>query len=88
MTGKQQSYSLVEPLKTLYRVSIKRQFTKMYTALYSKCGVIKVSISILNTNNTEYTLDYSIVSRDNNRQVVGDVSKCLDTTETDNYQVN
>ena len=32
-------------------------------------------------------LEPSVVSRDNNRQVVGDVSKCLDTTETNNYQI-
>ena len=33
-------------------------------------------------------LEPSVVSRDNNLYVVGDISKkCLDTTETNNYQV-
>ena len=42
--------------------------------LETQCGVVKVSISILNTNNTEYTLDYSVVSKDNSLHVAGDVS--------------
>ena len=34
-------------------------------------------------------LEPSVVSRDNNLYVVGDISKkCLDTTETNNYQVD
>ena len=65
---------LVKPRGSTKIEQPKALYANRWVSSLSKCGVVKVSISILNTNNTEYTLDYSVVSRDNNLYVVGDIS--------------
>ena len=47
-----------------------------------------IALLTKSVNNLERFTPTRYVSRDNNLYVVGDISrKCLDTTETNNYQV-
>ena len=60
------------------------EFSRFTTKNASGIALLTKSV-----NNLERFTPTRYVSRDNNLYVVGDISrKCLDTTETNNYQVN
>ena len=56
----------------------------------NRCNSLKRGQQAIEQNRARlFSGKLSVVSRDNNLYVVGDISrKCLDTTETNNYQVD